>query len=181
MLSRCAVFLLTALALSSQSPAGVWIDVPFVAQPRDGCGAASIAMVMEYWSAQQHMAAPPSSDVATIQRQLFSPRLHGISPEAMESYLRQNGYLAMPFSGTWNDLEQQVTKGRPLIVALRPRGQTAFHYVVVAGIDTANGVVMMNDPAERKLLSQERAGFERDWSATHHWTLLAVPQVSNRK
>lgn len=181
MLFRCAALLLTALAASAQQAAGAWINVPFVAQPRDGCGAASIAMVMEYWSDQQHTAAPASSDVTTIQRQLFSPRLHGITPEAMESYLRRNGYLAMPFSGTWNDLEQQVAKGRPLIVALRPRGQTAFHYVVVAGIDSVHGLVMMNDPAERKLLSEERAGFERDWSATHHWTLLAVPQSSNRK
>ncbi|MGC2638942.1 MAG: C39 family peptidase [Acidobacteriaceae bacterium] len=181
MLTRCAAFLLTALALSAQSPVGVWIDVPFVAQPRDGCGAASIAMVMDYWSDQQHTAPPPASNVAAIQRQLFSPRLHGITPGAMEDYLRQNGYLAMPFSGTWNDLEQQVTKGRPLIVALRPRGQTAFHYVVIAGVDSVHGLVMMNDPAERKLLSQERAGFEREWSATHNWTLLAVPQSSNPK
>jgi hypothetical protein len=34
---------------------------------------------------------------------------------------------------------------------------------------------MMNDPAQRKLLSQERAAFEKDWSATGHWMLLAVP------
>jgi hypothetical protein len=46
---------------------------------------------------------------------------------------------------------------------------------VVDGIDPRRGLVMMNDPAERKLLSQERAGFEKDWSATGEWMLLAVP------
>jgi len=38
----------------------------------------------------------------------------------------------------------------------------------------------MNDPADRKLLNQERARFEKDWSATHNWTLLAVPMSGSR-
>jgi hypothetical protein len=29
-------------------PAGVWLDVPFVSQEKNGCGAASIAMVVRY-------------------------------------------------------------------------------------------------------------------------------------
>ncbi len=37
---------------------------------------------------------------------------------------------------------------------------------------------MMNDPADRKLLSEERAAFEKDWSATDYWMLLAVPSPS---
>jgi hypothetical protein len=38
----------------------------------------------------------------------------------------------------------------------------------------------MNDPAERKLLTEERAAFEKDWSATHDWLLLAVPAPTSR-
>ncbi len=175
MLTRCAVFLFCVLALNAETPGGVWIDVPFVAQPRDGCGAASISMVMQYWAAQQHSAAPAASDVSTIQRQIFSPRQRGSTPVAMEDYLRQNGFQAFAFSGKWSDLQEQIGKGRPLIVALRPRGQMALHYVVIDGVDPDRGLVTMNDPAERKLLTEERAGFEKDWSATHNWTLLAVP------
>jgi predicted double-glycine peptidase len=171
-----AVFLFVALTLPAETPPALWIDVPFVAQPRDGCGAASIAMVMEYWAAQEHTAAPAASAVTAIQRRIFSPRLHGIASAAMVGYLRQNGFVAFAWSGTWNDLEQQIGKGRPLIVALRPRGQSALHYVVIAGVDSGQGVVTMNDPAERRLLTQERAGFEKDWSATHNWVLLALPQ-----
>ncbi len=176
MLARCAAFLLLSLALSAETPAALWIDVPFVPQPRDGCGAASISMIMQYWAGRQHMALTPAADVAAIQQQLYSPRLHGITPSAMERYLRQNGFLAFAVSGTWNDLEQQLSKGRPLIVALRPAGQRELHYVVIDGIDPARGLVMMNDPAIRKLLTQERGGFEKDWSATHDWMLLALPQ-----
>ena len=172
---RCAALLLVAAALSAQTAPAVWIDVPFVRQPRDGCGAASLSMVMQYWAAQEHQPAPPASDVAAIQRQLFVPKEHGIPAASMQSYLRQNGFEAFAVSGTWQDLEQNVRKGRPLIVALRPRGQTALHYVVIDGIDVERGLVTMNDPADRKLLTQERAEFEKDWSATHNWMLLAVP------
>jgi hypothetical protein len=57
----------------------VWIDVPYVHQPAEGCGAASLAMVISYWAAQQGKPAGSAGDVATIQRELYSPKDHGIS------------------------------------------------------------------------------------------------------
>ena len=63
-------------------------------------------------------------------------------------------------------------------MALRPQGERALHYVVIDGIDSARGLVTMNDPADRKMLSEERAAFEKDWSATEHWMLLAVPALN---
>ena len=56
----------------AEVPAALWIDVPFVAQPREGCGAASLSMVMQYWAAKQGSALPPDSNVARIQHELFS-------------------------------------------------------------------------------------------------------------
>lgn len=167
--------LLAASWLVAQTPAALWIDVPFVAQPREGCGAASLSMVMQYWAGKQGIAAGPDSNVAEIQRALFSPREHGIPAGSMGQYLRQHGFQAFAFPGKWDDLVDQITKGRPLIVALRPEGQRDLHYVVIDGVDTARELVTMNDPADRKLLNEERARFEKDWSATHNWTLLAVP------
>jgi hypothetical protein len=35
---------------------GVWLDVPFVRREKDGCGAASVAMVMQYWFKRQDHA-----------------------------------------------------------------------------------------------------------------------------
>jgi hypothetical protein len=34
----------------------------------------------------------------------------------------------------------------------------------------------MNDAAQRKLLKQDRADFEKQWSATKQWTLVALPK-----
>jgi ABC-type bacteriocin/lantibiotic exporter with double-glycine peptidase domain len=167
----------TALA---QVATAVWIDVPFVKQPREGCGVASLAMVMQYWAAQQHRAAGAESSVEFIQARLYSPAAHGITNTAMQGYLRQHGFVVFALNGRWSDLEEQIGKGRPLIAALRPAGQKELHYVVVDGIDPVHGLVMMNDPAERKLLTEERAAFEKDWSATHDWLLLAVPAPISR-
>lgn len=132
-------------------------------------------MVMRYWAAQPGGRTVPGADVAQIQRQLYSPREHGILASSMGQYLRQHGFVAIAFSGNWSDLEQQLKKGRPLIAALKPQGQSQLHYVVIDGIDPDHALVTMNDPAERKLLTEERARFEKDWSATHDWVLLAVP------
>lgn len=153
--------------------------MPFVHQPREGCGAASLAMVMQYWAQEQGRSAGPDSDVASIQRRLYSPSKHGILASSMTAYLRAHGFEVFALNGRWSDLETQLAKGRPLVVALRPQGQRELHYVVVDGIDPARGLVMMNDPEERKLLSEERARFEKEWSATQNWMLLAVPAASH--
>ena len=39
---------------------------------------------------------------------------------------------------------------------------------------------MVNDPAQRKLLKQDRSEFEQEWSAAGKWTLLALPQPEAR-
>ena len=171
------VLLVAAANAAAQAPApsAIWIDVPYVHQPSEGCGAASLAMVMEYWAQQQGHAAGADSDVGVIQRALYSPSEHGILASQMQTYLREHGYEVLALAGRWSDLEAQLGKGRPLIVALQPAGQSALHYVVLDGVDPARELVTMNDPAERKLLSQERAAFEKDWNATGNWMLLAVP------
>jgi ABC-type bacteriocin/lantibiotic exporter with double-glycine peptidase domain len=178
--ARFVVVLLLTAGLYAETPGAVWIDVPFVRQPKDGCGAASISMVMEYWAAQQGSGIGSGSDVANIQRELYSPKDHGITTTSAQQYLRRHGFLAFAINGSWSDLEQQLRKGRPLIAALKPQGQSQLHYVVIDGIDTAHALVTMNDPADRKLLTQGRAEFEKDWGATHNWMLLAVPARSTR-
>ncbi len=149
-------FFLAAVGAAARdsAPKALWIDVPFVHQPREGCGAASLAMVMQYWAQQQGRVATGRQRCCSIQRQLYSPAKHGILASSMTTYLRAHGFKVFALNGRWSDLETQLAKGRPLIVALRPQAQRELHYVVVDGIDPARGLVMMNDPEERKLLSK---------------------------
>jgi ABC-type bacteriocin/lantibiotic exporter with double-glycine peptidase domain len=156
---------------------GVWLDVPFVKQENDGCGAASIAMVMQYWQRQQNEPASQDSDPAEIQRALYSPKAHGIYASDMQSYFAQKGFRTFTIRAEWEDLKHHLDKGRPLIVALQSAGGAPLHYIVVAGLDGEQGFIMVNDPAQRKLLKQDRQGFEREWGAAGNWTLLALPQT----
>src|ERR1700719_4838426 len=167
--------------LFAADPSGIWLDVPFVKQEKGGCGAASIAMVMQYWQRQQGQPASADSDATAIQRALFSAKAHGIYASDMERYFREKGFRTFTIRGEWEDLKQHLDKGRPLIVALKPAGGgTALHYDVVTGLDQEQHVVMVNDPAQRKLLKLDLPGFEREWSAAGKWTLLALPQPQSR-
>jgi ABC-type bacteriocin/lantibiotic exporter with double-glycine peptidase domain len=164
-------------AAPAAEDSGVWLDVPFVKQEKDGCGAASIAMVMRYWSQRQGRAESESIDAAGIHRELYDPNARGVYASAMAGYFKQRGYSAFAFRGEWDDLLNHLRKGRPLIAALNPPEAGApLHYVVVAGLVPQEGLVLLNDPARRKLLKQDRADFEKQWSGANKWTLLALPQ-----
>jgi predicted double-glycine peptidase len=176
MLMKGAALLLLFFAPIPSASRAIWINVPFVAQPRDGCGAASVAMVMQYWDAQQHAPVKAGAQVEAIQKQVFSRRLHGATPGALEAYLKQHGFLVFGVRGSWKLLQEQLQKGRPIIVAMRPPAQRELHYVVIDGIDPVRRQILMNDPELRKLLPESREEFEKDWSATHQWMLLAVPR-----
>ena len=173
-LSLCGLLFSTALVAATS---GIWLDVPFIRQEKDGCGAATIAMVMQYWLKQQGKALDSSADAPAIQRELFSAKDHGIRASDMERYFQQHGFRTFAFTGKWEDFQQHLEKGRPLIVALKPSAlETSFHYVVVVGIDPGENVVLLNDAAQRKLLKQDRASFARQWNAVKNWTLLVVPK-----
>ena len=161
--------------------AGVWLDVPFVKQEKDGCGAATIAMLMQYWLPKQGRSINESADATEIQRALYVPAARGIYASDMERYFKEHGFRVFSFRGELKDLQQHLQKGRPLIVALKPsRAGDPLHYSVVAGIDLKQGTLLLNDPARRKLLKQDRSGFEKQWSAAGNWTLLALPHPVDR-
>lgn len=137
----------------------LWLDVPFVKQEKNGCGAAVIAMVMRYWDGNSDV------DAGKIRDNLVAGE--------MARYFRDRGFRAFMFRGQWADLENHLAMGRPLIVALKD-GRS--HYVVVAGLDQERDLVLLNDPARKKLSKMRRTDFAERWEAMGNWTLLAVPQ-----
>lgn len=183
---RLAIVLgLCGMLCLAQDP-GIWLDVPFFKQTKNGCGSASIAMVMQYWRnsgksngahVEPSSAATEAIDPEIIQRDLYSAKDHGVRASDMQRYFQGHGFRTFAFRGTWNDLKLHLEKGRPLIVALKPLpAESALHYVVVVGVNWAENVVLVNDAAQRKLLKADRGVFEKEWSAVDRWTLLAVPR-----
>ena len=164
------ILLVVSLA-AYEVPAASWIDVPYVQQRENGCGSASLAMVIQYWQARGGPSGA-NADVESIQRELYVPTKKGVPTPAMQEYLEREGFRTFVFGGEWADLEHHVAAGRPLIVGFRTSAST-FHYAVVAGI--SDDAVMLNDPADRKLRRYGRTSFWKQWSATGRWTLLAVP------
>ncbi len=152
-----------------------WLDVPFVPQSRDGCGAAAIAMVMQYWIRSHTHLDPTASNDARIYKLLNTPGRRGIAGDKLRQYLDQHGFSAHVFRGEPQDLRANLEKGRPLVVCLAPRGARALlHFVVVAG--ATDSAILYHDPARGKLIEQRLPAFLRQWEATGFWTLLATPR-----
>ena len=159
------VVLFAALTTSA-----TWIDVPFIRQEKNGCGSASVWMVMEYWG--KSPSAPEE-----IHSLLYSKEAGGIFATDIERFLGDHEFQTVSFTGQWNDLTENVAKGRPLLVSIEANARgTPLHYVLVVGVDEGLQIVLINDPAQRKLLPMSRSDFEQRWDATNRWTLLAVPK-----
>jgi ABC-type bacteriocin/lantibiotic exporter with double-glycine peptidase domain len=172
-------FLWTTLVILALSPApsSIWIDVPFVAQQEEGCGAASLSMLIQYWKSHGYSFDKTASDPVRIMQLLYSKKDHGIRAPDFRNYLERQGFRTFEFTGTWDDLAHHLAKGRPLIASLEASGnRDRFHYLLVTGIDLQQNLVLVNDPAQRKLLRMKRNNFENRWKASGNWTLLAVPK-----
>ncbi|HUY15900.1 MAG TPA: C39 family peptidase [Terriglobia bacterium] len=179
MRGAAAILLLALLAVALGAAAtGIYLDVPYIRQPKNGCGAACLAMILQYWkNHDQAFQSTRTDQVAPIQRALYSKQEHGIYARDMVRYLDQSGMRAFAFTGGWSDLEEHLAKGRPLIVCLKEPGwRGPRHYVVVTGVDSGRQHVLLNDPARGKLTAVKWSEFQKDWKAAGSWTLLAVPR-----
>lgn len=152
----------------------IWIDVPHYRQPEEGCGAASLAMVIDYWRQQkpEDLRIAYRPELEQIHQRLYNPGRRGVPAADMAPFLESYGFDAFVFFANWDDLKGHIEQGRPVIVAYRSSAST-FHYAVAAGIEPE--FLSLNDPAGRKLTKIPRAEFERAWAATNRWSLLALP------
>jgi len=180
LVARFSALSLAVFSLAgANGPPGVWLDVPFVKQEKNGCGAASISMVMQYWNREKSRDQTLSAraDPRVIQQALYSSEAKGIPAAAMERYFEEAGFVPFAFKGEWIDLKNHLSKGRPLIVCLKGEGRRdPLHYVVVSGLDWQRDFIFVNDPARRKLLRLDRSLFEKSWEAAANWTLLVLPK-----
>ncbi len=142
------------------------LDVPFIPQQKDTCGAAALAMVLRYWG----------HDVThdAIAGELKEPELRGIAGSRLADYAAGRGMTAVAHAGDLGHLRRHVAKGRPLIVAWG-LGRGRFHDVVVVGFDDARGDVIVHEPARGAARPVRTREFDERWAAAGRWTLLVAP------
>ncbi len=167
-----AVLLVTGSAAEGASRT---LRVPFFDQQENGCGAASSAMVMHYWSDfTSHQRVYPSADEA--YQRLYKPERKGILLVDMKRFFEENGFQAYTLRGQRADLEQQLSKGRPVIVALKKGSKSPMHYVVVTGVTPE--AITVNDPTRKANMRLKWAVFDSQWEGGDRWMLLASPTAA---
>lgn len=143
------------------------LDVPYVPQQKDTCGAAALTMVLQYWG-----VAVTHDEVAA---DLLQPELRGIAGSRLAEFAAGRGMTAVAHAGDVDHLRDHVGKGRPMIVTWA-MGRDRYHDVVVVGFDDARRRVIVHDPARGAARSIALGAFERRWAGAGHWTLLVAPQ-----
>jgi predicted double-glycine peptidase len=172
-LSLFAVLLVRA---QTGENAGIWLDVPFIKQTAEGCGSASIAMLLQYWGAHGTPVAAGRDDADAIQKLLYSRKGHGIFASDVERYLKESGFRVFALRGSWGDLREHLAQGRPLIISIEPGNSRApLHYMVVTELARQRAAVFMNDWSLGNCCQSECPEFEKEWLAARNWMLLAVP------
>jgi ABC-type bacteriocin/lantibiotic exporter with double-glycine peptidase domain len=165
------------LSVHAAPAKGLWLDVPFVRQGKNLCGAACVSMIMQYWIKRGSLGTGSSdADPVRIAARLYPHDTRGIRGSEIIQYLKDQEFLPYLFTGTLSDLAHHVERGRPLMVCVQPGGRhSQRHYLVVVGINLAEKLVLVNDPARRKLMRLNQAQFEASWKPTQNWTLLVLP------
>lgn len=142
------------------------LDVPYIHQQKDTCGAAALAMVLQYWG-----VAATHDEVA---RELLQPELHGIAGSRLAAFAAARGMTAIAHAGDVDHLREFVGKGRPMIVAWA-MGHGRHHDVVVTGFDDDGTHVIVHDPARGPARRVALETFRRRWAGAGYWTLLIAP------
>jgi predicted double-glycine peptidase len=150
--------------LALAAVAATALNVPFVPQQKDTCGAAALAMVLAYWG-----QPVPHDEIAGA---LLKKELRGIAGSDLERFAQERGLTATAYKGDLGNLGDFLAKGRPVIVAW-DMGRGRFHDVVVVGLSGQD--VIVHDPARGALRREPVRRFERRWQGAGHWTLLVTP------
>lgn len=176
--TAAVIFAALASFVAVAAPGGIWLDVPFVKQEKNGCGAASASMLLQYWARQF-----PQLKVETSERvfqALYSPEEKGVPAPDLERYLEESGFDTHTLKATWRDLDLHLSRGRPLILALS-EGSGDLHYVVAVGLDRQRHVILLNDPARGSHVPFSRENFQMAWEKAGAWALLALPAATLRE
>jgi ABC-type bacteriocin/lantibiotic exporter with double-glycine peptidase domain len=146
----------------------VRLPVPFFPQTSDQCGPSSLASVLAYWG---HPVEP-----RVLRSEIYQAKLHGTLPMDLMFGAQSHGLVADMHNGSLDELHREIDAKRPVIVYLN-LGYTFMpigHFVVVTGYNERGVFAHSASHADQFFAVQ---AFEKKWSKTDHWLLVAHPET----
>jgi len=161
---------ITPAEVANQGGWEVVRGVPDVRQvAREDCGAAALAMVLNYWGSPITVnsiiaVAPPTRD-------------RGIAAASLREIARHQGLQAFLIQGSQADLEREVQRRRPVLVGVVKRYilRNYPHYEVVVGINRQQQRILTLDPAHG-LRVNGWGGFTTEWAKAGQLALVVFPR-----
>jgi peptidase C39-like protein len=138
--------------------------VPYLPQTEALCGGAVAAMMYRYWGdvhADVQQFAP-----------LVDERAGGIATDVLARAIEERGWQTFRVTGSVELLQEQIDKGRPVMILVADRG-IRNHYLLVTGIE--EGAVIVHDPTwgpSRRIVFDDLLVA---WEPTGFWSLVVLP------
>ncbi|HEY5924874.1 MAG TPA: cysteine peptidase family C39 domain-containing protein [Kofleriaceae bacterium] len=139
------------------------------------CGLAALAMVAGAWGHQWTVA-----DLA----QRVPPAKTGIKLGALRDLARQRGLDAFAIKATRKDLENELSKGRPVMLGLMlPHDQkrNRSHFEVAIAINRQDGTVITIDPATGEWMRRSPKVLDIEWKAAGYAALVVTGDKAQTK
>jgi ABC-type bacteriocin/lantibiotic exporter with double-glycine peptidase domain len=157
---------ITPAELANQGGWEVVRGVPGVRQvAHEDCGAAALAMVLNYWG------SPITGDAITAVAPPVRDR--GITAAVLREFARHQGLQAFLIQGSQVDLEREIQRHRPVLVGVMKRYilRNYPHYEVVVGINRQQQRILTLDPAHG-LRVNGWGGFTTEWAKSGQLALI---------
>jgi ABC-type bacteriocin/lantibiotic exporter with double-glycine peptidase domain len=144
-------------------------ETPVVRQRQDtDCGLAALAMVAGAWGRRW------SVDELTKQ---LPPTERGVKLGALRDLARKHGLDAYAIKGRVADLENELSRGRPVLLGLLlpyDMKRNASHYEVAVAIHPRDGTVVTIDPATGQWRERSPQVLDLEWKAAGFAALVVI-------
>jgi ABC-type bacteriocin/lantibiotic exporter with double-glycine peptidase domain len=154
---------------SAPAPHTIYVkEVPFFPQTQYQCGPASLAAVLNYWGRR----VTPDD----ITKEIYRPDMKGTLSLDLFLYAKDQHMDASMHQGSWEFLETELKRDRPVIAFLNLgfRMVPIGHFVVVVGLEPERKTVI----AYSGITKNERIPYDRfraAWEKTNYWSLRVQP------
>jgi ABC-type bacteriocin/lantibiotic exporter with double-glycine peptidase domain len=146
-------------------------STPVVRQHHEtDCGLAALAMVAGAWGQRW--------SVDDLNRQA-PPTERGVKLGALRDLARSRGLEAYAIKGTPNDLQRELSSGRPVLLGLilpYDRKRNASHYEVAVAMNPRDGTVVTIDPASGEWRKRSKQVLDLEWKSAGFATLVVTGQ-----